>query len=398
MTVFMWLVSVSRADPIAEAAQSFQVPTYSSKQLALVGEDLLSMVGTQEGLETFEGQLSLVYNLSEQTPQRTRSVGNALTLYYSNEGNYALSAAAEESFAITNFRYFDDPTGLYQSSRGAFGIGRAAEFPLVSDAVGGVGVGYGRILDVRTLVQAQEMFNILEREASAEDLQRVAELIGRRNEYFQNYQYDADIHFYEDIAEALGGTTTSETYQIQQVLDSPLYNIGSRYVGWQAGADLDIAVGDLAGSEDPEEQDGVTARIGFGGAKAFTVGDSSILIPLSVSCLIVDNAVQNLTDPLPGALCFDPGLSITLDLSSALSIDHSSSWNSSFSAGTSQTYNIFPNTSVQALKLFAGVQSNAALGSKLVWNNGFQIESAMVADEENTLDWELKSTLTYYIF
>lgn len=393
-----WLAAAAHADAISDAAGLYQVPTFASQQLVLEGQDLLAINGTEEGLDTVEGQLALVYNKAEQTTLHTRTIGNAFTTYFSNAGNYQLSIAAEESFAITDFRYFDDPRGWYMARRGAFGIGKAAEFPLVSDVVGGIGGGYGRILDVRMLVQAQEMFNVLGREASPEDLQRVAELIGRRNQYFQDYQYESDIYFYRDLSEALGGTTSEETYQIQLVLDSPLYNIGSRYVGWQAGADFDVAIGDLAGSEDGE--DGVSARIGLGAAKAFMLGESSVLIPISVGCLITDNAVQNLTEPLSGSKCIDPdlGLTITLDFGAAMSWDHSSSWNTTLTAGAAQTYIIAPNPGIHALELEAAVQSNAALGSRLVWSNGLSAETAMVAGEDNTLGWDFTSTLTYYIF
>jgi len=392
----MWLIlltSVSFASDnlIKEAATSYTVPSFSSKQLVVEGQDLLSMSGDVDGLGAINGQVALIYNQASQTAQETTSFGNATTIYATNAGTHQLSLAAEEVAAFSRLRYGDDPRGMYLATRGAGGFGKVADIQPLGDVVGGVGVGYGRVIDVRTLVQAQAMFDVLDRSPSARQLQEVAEVIGRRGEYAQKYKFDADIYFYKDIAKALGGADTAQVYKIQQVLDSPLYNIGSRYTGWQAGADFDAAMGDFFNGD----AFGVTTRIGVGGTYAMMLGSSSVLLPVSVACIVSEGATQVLTSPLSGGKCSE---GFTIALGTGLGIDHSSSWNTSFAAGVSQTYAVAPSLAMSSVESFVEVSSNAAVGSDLVWTNAFKSASTTSVGGPPTLGWDFTSTITYYIF
>ena len=189
----------------------------------------------------------------------------------------------------------------------------------------------------------------------------------------------------------MGGADTAQVYKIQQVLDSPLYNIGSRYTGWQAGADFDAAMGDFFNGD----AFGVTTRIGVGGTYAMMLGSSSVLLPVSVACIVSEGATQVLTSPLSGGKCSE---GFTIALGTGLGIDHSSSWNTSFAAGVSQTYAVAPSLAMSSVESFVEVSSNAAVGSDLVWTNAFKSASTATVGETPTLGWDFTSTITYYIF
>ena len=107
-------------------------------------------------------------------------------------------------------------------------------------------------MDPSSLAQAYEMFRVLRRKASAAKLHEVAEIIGQRVEYNNTHKFRADEYFYGALGKALGGLTTKQTFRVQRVLESPLYNIGSRQTGFEAGAILDNGFGDLVIDEDSE--------------------------------------------------------------------------------------------------------------------------------------------------
>jgi hypothetical protein len=396
----MWLFALAGTafaadDIITEASASFEVPSFSFEQLVVEGQDLLSIAGDQGGTSSIDGQLALIYTKATQTPSRTSTMGNGMATYFSTAGSHDMSVAAEEVFAITDTRYRGAPAGFFTSSRAAVGLGKVAADPALADMTIGGGVGYGRVVDVRTLAQAQAMFKVLDRTPTVEQLKAVAELIGQRGAYAKKYKYDADIHFYKDVGEALGGAATDEVYRVQQVLDSPLYNIGSRYDGWQVGFDLDAASGDLLDADNS----GLTTRVGVGGAAAVMLGGNSLLVPVSVSCLLSDNATQVLTTPLAGQACMIDGeLGFTLAVGGGLSMDHSASWNTTVQAGIEQSFMVYPDLYGTSIETFVGIESLAAVGSDLVWGNAFQAASTVSSDEDATLAWDFVSTITYYVF
>lgn len=157
------------------------------------------------------------------------------------------------------------------------------------------------------------------------------------------------------------------------------------YKGWQIGTDVDFAVGDF---NDPNNL-GYSSQAGINAAFATMIGDSSLIFPIGISCLIRDEANQELTSPLSAGQCSD---GFTLSLDSSLGVNHSPSWSTNFAVGIEQSFGA-------TISPFLGemvIESNAALGSDLVWSNAFNASTQIGI--EIKYEWEVTSTITYFIF
>jgi hypothetical protein len=374
-------------DMVKQAASDFEVPSFTSRQIAIEGQDLLAIAGTPDGTVA-DGQLAITYTKVEQTPERTLTIGESATIYGTTGGSHAMSFAAEGVGAVSTQRFLYGSRGLGLTGSVAAGTAKIAQSEAIADLYLGGGASYGRIVDARTLAQAQTMFSVLDREPSVEEVVAVAELIGQRAAYTAEYQYDADIYFYNDVAEALGGASLEEVYKIQQVLDSPLYNIGSRVTGWTAGARLDIGSGDLLG------ENGMASSLSQYAAYATLVGNgASLTLSETLSRGLSDSgANQQLTPPITT----EAG-STALVLAAALSVDHSSSWNSG-AALTITAKGGLPleedGTGGQETTWAASAQSNLAVGSKMVAGGEFSSGKTLGEDD---LNWGLNFRITYYV-
>ena len=312
-------------DGVAAAIRDFEVPSFSSRQLLLEGEDLLAVKGTADGVEA-DANLALTFTLTSQRPTRTVIVGNRLAGYATTQTRYPLALAGEEVAVASLQQYVAGPRGPYVSLAGGAGAAAVADKPALADAFASVGAGWGRIVDARTVAQAATMFRALERDPTPADLARVADVIGQRGAYALKYTYDADMYFYGDLAEALGGADPAQTFLVQQVLESPLYNIGSRFVGWEAGVRADVGAGDLA-----SDASGATVVAHGYGRAATVIGDrASVLVSADLAFAAVDEASQALTTPV-GGIGSGNG---EMTLYAGLTVDHSSSWMSKLTVTT----------------------------------------------------------------
>ena len=77
-------------------------------------------------------------------------------------------------------------------------------------------------------------------------LTRIAEVIGQRNQYVVQYRFEADKYFYDALAKEFGNLNPEEIFELRQILESPLYNIGSRLVGWTVSLGLTSTIYDIA--------------------------------------------------------------------------------------------------------------------------------------------------------
>ena len=114
------------------------------------GQDLFKVAGTQDGTESIDSQVAMIYNLATQTPTETLTLGSAVSGYLTTGGTHLIDTAAESVIAVNRQKYHNGTTGLFSAQRGAFGAGKAGEGDAIADMSIGGGVGYGRIFDVRT--------------------------------------------------------------------------------------------------------------------------------------------------------------------------------------------------------------------------------------------------------
>ena len=206
--LFFGIVFAQTKDVLEEASSKFEVPSFSSHQLVVQGQDLFSITGSQNGLDSIDGQLSLIYTKASQTPSETLQFGASSSGYLTTSGSHTMNIAAESLLAVNRQKYYKNTTGFFTSQRAAFGAGKIGRNIPIADGMTGLGIGYGRVLDIRILIQAKTMFELLQKKYTEKELRNLAELIGRRGEYIQKYKFDSDIYFYNDLAEALGGATT----------------------------------------------------------------------------------------------------------------------------------------------------------------------------------------------
>ena len=385
--ILLFVAGAARADEgVAAAISAFEVPSFSAQQLLLEGDQLLALEGDATGTEA-DGTLALTYTFSAQTPERSVVVGNRLAGYATTRTTHPLALAGEEVAAASVQQYFGNSRGPYVALAAAAGAAAVADDAPLGDAYGGAGLGYGRVVDARTVAQAAAMFRVLEREPSSAELSTVAELLGQRGAYALKYKYDADLHFYADLAVALGGADAAETFRVQQVLDSPLYNIGSRLVGWEAGARVDAGVGDAF---ETAPGGALTARAYV--RAATVLGDTtSVLVAADLAQALFDRAQQTLTTPV-GGLGEGNG---ELTVYASLDVDHSATWTSGLSAEVVPLVLVGGDPSeATARRWSATADTKLSVQKKLVVGLGAEAAQSFGADD---LAWTAGVTLSYYL-
>ncbi|MFH0733515.1 MAG: hypothetical protein V1773_02960 [bacterium] len=97
-----------------------------------------------------------------------------------------------------------------------------------------VGFGYGRIVNVKTVVQASIINDELETNLSEEELLQLAEIIEKNSQSYYSYKFkdNAAIEFYKDIASIT--KKPDQTSKIAQILGSSVYKTSVRQLGWEA--------------------------------------------------------------------------------------------------------------------------------------------------------------------
>ena len=234
-TLLCATASVAHAG-VQEAATNFQVPTYDSMQLNVHGHDLFSYDDSGK----LDINVGSNFVMDNQSPMMSFGITNELKINAGIAGEGAdFSFNLTETAGVSYEQYFGDARGL--SIRGAADIGLAVGDATQFAAVVQAGAAYGRMVDAKTLAQAAAMFEKLEREATDEELLKVAEIIGQRASYDVNYRENGKVEFFKALTEALG---TSDAFTLANVLDSPIYKIGNRKSGWDVGVDVQFATGD----------------------------------------------------------------------------------------------------------------------------------------------------------
>ncbi len=246
------------------------------------------------------------------------------------------------------------------------------------------GAGYGRIVDARTVAQAAAVYEALDRPATAEDLLRVAEIIGQRNAYGVTYRFEANQVFYADLTEALGGLEGAEAFIVQQVLESPIYNIGARQVGWEVGVRGASVVTGL-GSSDALGSSYVQQHAGYAHLLDARTG---LLVEERVTLGLDDRAESTLDDDFvsPGENVVEGELQLTVNR------NHSAMWESLARASLTQTLDLEANQGAPTYEL--GAQTNVALGVRGVASAGVAVQDTAGDD----LDTEWRALASFRIF
>jgi hypothetical protein len=230
------LTATAHAGNVQDAATKYEVPTIEYKKLTVFGNDLLHY-------DNSGGELSLGsdFMMVKQNAEVAYSVWNSLgiNVTFPSEGDG--SHAIDDNLGALYRQYFTGSRGVYATVGADIGISMVKDGDLTADLAAYVGAGYGRMLDARSVAQAAAMCP----DCDAAKLMGIAEVISKRGSYTAANEFDGAMNFANDLAKAAG---SDNVFKLLQVLDSPIYNVGSRNVGYAIEAGLHVAKR-LAGAE-----------------------------------------------------------------------------------------------------------------------------------------------------
>jgi len=417
-------ISSSAFGQVQEAADNFKVPSYETKTLDVHGQDLFFY----NDAGNLKINLGSDFLMTNQTPELAWSVSNSLEIKMEQADKDAnMTQSIVESLGASYRQFFNGDRGV--SAIVKLGVvldmdkkaDEGAEMTKAMNALVGVGVAYGRKFNARTLAQGAAMCKASGKSCTAADLQTIADIMGKQaaGYYEANFKADAAVEFNKDLSAATGGTAAKNA----QVLDSPIYNIGDRNTGWEAGALMNLASGDHL-SDDGEADAGQAMWVsGFAGYAMLLDDNSGINLDVGVEYGMKNEyagASGDNTKAIDDALETHPGkdnMVIRVDL--GYNIDHSSNWNS----GADVYFNYNKPKEGDATNSWGlHIETNYALGTQavaglnvnlcggdadtktgdaeLVDDNG---ENAVpnnrhCATGEDKIHWNAGAQFTYYIF
>lgn len=391
--------SSAYADRFEDAVTKFEVPTVKTINLDISGRDLLRY-GDDEDLRINVG--SDLFYLS-QTPMYTLTLTNQVSLDFGGVPDQR-SHTLGEDFQLNYRRYFGNSRGFYVETLGGIdadntgGDGQDAATMLAVNF--GVGAGYGRILDTRTVSQAAAMCKIAGTACNAAKLLAIADVINKNNQgfYAAEYKLDGVRVFYDELTKAVG---TTDAFSLNQVLASPLYNITPKRVGFEVGARLIGVHGDLIKEDDTDPDADSDMMIQQYAGYAMMVNPTTNLFidqTLTHGMKQATGAAQQLVDH-PGEK------NNVFTVEAGINIDHSYTWASQASI---QTNMFMPEEGDTTSNYALLAQTNVAIGVRTVIGGDFmlgngdstvglsdQLTDLGIGDEE--LHWQFMVNFRHFI-
>jgi hypothetical protein len=207
-------ISNALADDVQTAVTKFEVPTVQTINLDVRGQDLLRY-GDDEDLRINLGT-SLLY--LSQTPMYTLNVTNDMTFDFGGAPDERGHTFGEE-FELQYQRYFGNSRGFYVEGLGGFEAentgGDGSDTATMLAVKFGIGAGYGRIFDTRTVSQAAAMCEVARQDCKPKQLLKIADVLNKNNQgfYAAEYKLDGVRSFYSDLSKAVG--TSDYFYSIR---------------------------------------------------------------------------------------------------------------------------------------------------------------------------------------
>ena len=308
--------------------------------------------------------------MDRQSPTESLTINNTLGINASKADSDAdMTHAVSDSFDARYQRFFGGSRGVSAYGSANTGVGVVKDEDASVPLEIGAGAGYGRLVDARSVAQAAAMYEALGRSGSDEDLLRVAEVIGKRSSYSADDVYNGAVNFNAALAEAIGGASATESHQLLQVLDSPIYNVGHRRVGWEVTAGVAANLGDVL-SDDAEADNKI--------AQGFSYG---MLLSDSMGAYVSETFSMGLGDDA----------SQKIDIEAGFNLDHSIRHNTTAGLNVDVT---LPSEGDTALNWSLGAATNYVVGSNLVASAGLNLGQ----DQDEDLGWDVRANLTYYLW
>ena len=398
--------STAFGQQVQEAATNFEIPSFETKTLDVHGQDLFSLNdGGEMGIN-----LGSNFYMANQTPETTWSLGNKLEINMDQANSDAeMSQDISNNLWAGYQKFFNGSRGFsaHAALKLAFGMNKAAvvdaEMGQSLNADVAIGVGYGRKFNARTVAQAAAMCAASGKSCTAADLNKIADIIGKNSAgyYVAQYKADAAVEFNKELSAATGG----DAFKNDQVLNSGIYNIGNRHVGWEAAATFHLAGGDFLAEGD--DASGMSMHIAATAGYGMLLDDNSgIDANLSFR--------MGLGQEYAGGTAFggsehpgDGSMAVALDV--GYNLDHSSSWNSNAAfefamnmpkegdATNSWGLHLESNYALTTQAL-AGVAIDVGSGVAPAAPEVVEGEDPLPAAEASDLSWSARANFTYFIF
>jgi hypothetical protein len=395
-------ISSTAYGQVQDAANNFKVPTFETKSLDVSGQNLFYI----DDAENLDVNLGSAFEMSSQSPEKSWSVTNGLSIDLHKEKDLdGMAQNIGNTLAGSYSQYFMGDRGVGVNVSVAVDLGmvnsgeKDAETKTDLNIWASVGASYGRRFDARVIAQAAAICSVAKKDCSADDLAKIGDAIGKNSTgaYLAEHKDAgaAATAFFADVTAVSGG----DAFAAASVLSSPIYNVGSREVGYTAGADLRISSGDHMFDEKtdtgPDGKQSMYAHIGAG--YAMLLDDNS-----GISAdLGVDYGLKQEGPSLDG----HPGDgNISIDFTLGYNLDHNISWNTN--AQVVVNYEKYKDDAPEAeMNWRIHAETNYAMGTKALVGAAFNVcggkgvtGTEACATGEDKLHWNVLANFRYFIF
>lgn len=366
---------------------SYKIQTFSYHTLQLSGQDFLSYLRNKVDDNNQDNEnLRIGFSLSSLALKQSPKYSGSINTYLNY--NYALDKRIEthwtgvksqnvevrnensiSSFSARSFNnfYFKNERGIFVYSD--IGCGYYYQTPAKEGyhnlEVNG-GVGYGRIVQVRSLVQAYVICKEIGADLSDAALLKIAEVIEKNdNGYYNKFRDNSEIEFYKDIDSLT--QKPEQSMKIRQILTSSVYKTSERMSGWKVKLGAEV----FTGGGDSKSTD--LAGIAVGAEYALPIDFNKQLYASA-------SYIKNLDDGVARAPRFE--------FTGRFSIDHSFTWSSALSINYSA---IFPKEGVERSDIALSLTSGFALLNSLWIYGSIAYEKYKFVDYQGNME-----TAIYY--
>lgn len=232
---------------------NYKIPSYSYNSLTITGWDFLTYVKYKVNDGNIDNdRFNLSFDLKDQFVKQTPMYSGTASarLYYNYDvsnsfqklysGNMPINIEQKDEYSETQFYgtlqndfYISNPKGffIYGNLNGYYTNSTPSKR---SQSIIELqpGVGYGRIVKLKPVVQAYILGKEIGSDLSDMEIEKLTEKIEMYNNgyYTGRYKDNSEIEFYKDITEVT--KKPEQVTKIQQVVNSALYPTAERMSGW----------------------------------------------------------------------------------------------------------------------------------------------------------------------
>ena len=244
------LILLSAQIIFAQSTQLYKdygIRSFSSSRLYLDARDFFSFNRSNQldngsNSTNYNSNFGIIGNYFKQSDLSEYSIsGNGALNYYYYSSNSSLGSHTTEytqsyvSLSALTKRYINDKYGFFGflQANVNFAYNFKEEKNQNSDIIS-LGVGYGRVVDVKFVAQAYIISDELNANLSNEDIFNLAEVLEKEYDgyYYMEFKDDYFIHFYDDINKIT--KRPEQIGKITQIISSSVYKTAQKRIGYEA--------------------------------------------------------------------------------------------------------------------------------------------------------------------